>query len=45
MAQHLYAQQAGPAGGAGPGAQTAGDGKTKEQGKEDVIDAEFEVKK
>jgi molecular chaperone DnaK len=46
MAQHLYAHQAGPGGGAaGPGAQTTGDGKTEGQGKEDVIDAEFEVKK
>ena len=45
MAQHLYAQQAGPGGGAGPGAQTTGDGSTQGQGKEDVIDAEFEVKK
>jgi molecular chaperone DnaK len=50
MAQHLYSQgQAGqggpgggpgPAGGRGPGS-AGGDGK----GKEDVIDAEFEVKK
>ncbi|MBY0526167.1 MAG: molecular chaperone DnaK [Gemmataceae bacterium] len=41
MAQHLYKQQAG--GGPGPeaGAAPSGDGK----GKEDVIDAEFEVKK
>src|SRR5262245_37830438 len=40
MAQHLYSrQQAGPQ--AEAGAQTAGDGK----GKDDVIDAEFEVKK
>jgi molecular chaperone DnaK len=44
MAQHLYAQQPGP-GGPTPGAETTGDGKTKGQGKEDVIDAEFEVKK
>ena len=46
MAQHLYSHgqgpgAAGPTGGAGPGATGAGDGK----GKEDVIDAEFEVKK
>jgi molecular chaperone DnaK len=45
MAQHLYAQQGGPSGGPGPGAQTTGDGKTPGEGKEDVIDAEFEVKK
>jgi molecular chaperone DnaK len=45
MAQHLYAQQAGPGAGPGPGAQPTGDGKNQSQGKEDVIDAEFEVKK
>jgi molecular chaperone DnaK len=44
MAQHLYSQHQGP-GGAAPGAETSGDGKTQGQGKEDVIDAEFEVKK
>ena len=51
MAQHLYSKgQGGPGGGAaggptgGPGAgpSSGGDGQ---QGKEDVIDAEFEVKK
>jgi molecular chaperone DnaK len=42
MAQHLYSREQ-TAGGAAAGAETAGDGKT--QGKEDVIDAEFEVKK
>jgi hypothetical protein len=45
MAQHLYSQ-GGPAGGGAPGAdggpKPQGDGKG---GKEDVIDAEFEVKK
>jgi molecular chaperone DnaK len=41
MAKHLYSrEQAGTA-----GAQAPGDGKTKGAGKEDVIDAEFEVKK
>jgi molecular chaperone DnaK len=47
MAQHLYSHGQGPGaagpGGAGPQAQGAGDGAGK--GKEDVIDAEFEVKK
>jgi hypothetical protein len=43
MAQHLYSRgQAGPGAQAGPGPDS-GDGK--EKGKEDVIDAEFEVKK
>ena len=46
MAQHLYSQQQ-PAGTPGAGAEggpaPAGDGQDK--GKEDVIDAEFEVKK
>lgn len=41
MAQHLYSKQ--PAGEGGPGAAPSGDGKGK--GKDDVIDAEFEVKK
>ena len=42
MAQHLYGQQQQPTGGPAPGgAAPSGDGK----GKEDVIDAEFEVKK
>jgi molecular chaperone DnaK len=50
MAQHLYARQQGaPGGGAAPGAapggaEASGDGHGK-GGKEDVIDAEFEVKK
>jgi molecular chaperone DnaK len=48
MAQHLYSQQgapgAGPGGPAAGGPPPAGDGHAKE-GKEDVIDAEFEVKK
>jgi molecular chaperone DnaK len=44
MAQHLYRDQQG-GGGAGP-QQAAGDGQAGGgQGKEDVIDAEFEVKK
>ena len=48
MAQHLYRSQGGAGGGAGgpgagPGPGPAGDGQGK--GKEDVIDAEFEVKK
>jgi molecular chaperone DnaK len=44
MAQHLYSQgQPGaPAGAAGPASAPGGDGKS---GKDDVIDAEFEVKK
>src|SRR5262249_46383413 len=43
MAQHLYKQQpgGGPEGPGPGGAQASGDGK----GKDDVIDAEFEVKK
>jgi molecular chaperone DnaK len=45
MSQHLYKQQGAAGGGAGPspdgGAKPGGDGK----GKDDVIDAEFEVKK
>ena len=42
MAQHLYGQ--GQAGGAAPNGPAApsGDGKS---GKDDVVDAEFEVKK
>jgi len=50
MAQHLYGRgQAGP-GGAGPGAEAPGaggaaDGDSRSKGKDDVIDAEFEVKK
>jgi len=46
MAQHLYKQQPPP--GAGPGGSTeppSGDGKGGAAGKEDVIDAEYEVKK
>jgi molecular chaperone DnaK len=48
MAQHLYGQggteggPAGPAGGGPSAAPSGGDGKS---GKDDVIDAEFEVKK
>jgi molecular chaperone DnaK len=47
MAQHLYKQQPPPgAGPSGPeGTPPGGDGKSGGQGKEDVIDAEFEVKK
>ena len=41
MAEHLYKQQPGGGAGGGAGAQPSGDGKDKE----DVIDAEFEVKK
>jgi molecular chaperone DnaK len=44
MAQHLYTRQD-AAGGAGAGAAPSGDGHGASQGKEDVIDAEFEVKK
>ncbi len=47
MAQHLYKQQPPP--GASPGGSEGtppgGDGKSGGPGKEDVIDAEFEVKK
>jgi molecular chaperone DnaK len=43
MAQHLYKQQPPPGGGPEPGPAQAGDGQSK--GKDDVIDAEFEVKK
>jgi molecular chaperone DnaK len=43
MAQHLYGQQPGGGPGPGPGAAPSGDGQG--QGKEDVIDAEYEVKK
>ena len=40
MSKHIYNQPG------GPGAQTATDGQTKQsKGKDDVIDAEFEVKK
>jgi len=45
MAQHLYSRQQGPGGGPTPGAEPTSDGRTKAEGKEDVIDAEFEVKK
>jgi molecular chaperone DnaK len=47
MAQHLYGQGGPGAGGAGPAgaAEAGGDGKTATGGKEDVVDAEFEVKK
>jgi molecular chaperone DnaK len=41
MSQHLHTQGAGPDAGGGGEAQPSGDGK----GKEDVVDAEFEVKK
>src|SRR5437588_9072747 len=44
MAQHLYSRQQGP-GAAAAGEEPRGDGKTEGKGKEDVIDAEFEVKK
>jgi molecular chaperone DnaK len=43
MAQHLYGRQQPPPGG-GPAGAAPGDGQTP-GGKEDVIDAEFEVKK
>jgi molecular chaperone DnaK len=46
MAQHLYSRD--QAAGAGAGAQPGGDGRAQEgqaKGKDDVIDAEFEVKK
>src|SRR5262249_1678759 len=44
MAQHLYKQQ--PGAGPGPqGAAPSGDGQSPGKGKDDVIDAEFEVKK
>ncbi|HEV3203870.1 MAG TPA: molecular chaperone DnaK [Gemmataceae bacterium] len=47
MAQHLYKQQgpAGTSGGPGPEAAPSGDGQGQAKGKDDVIDAEFEVKK
>ena len=48
MAQHLYRSQQQPAGGAGPQQAPPGDGQQAGgggQGKDDVIDAEFEVKK
>jgi molecular chaperone DnaK len=50
MAQHLYSKTqagAGPAAGGGPGGPTPGGeaGQGDGKGKEDVIDAEFEVKK
>ncbi len=52
MAQHLYGKgpggESGPAGGGGPGpgSRPSGDGQQGQgKGKEDVIDAEFEVKK
>jgi molecular chaperone DnaK len=45
MAQHMYSRQQAGGGGGEPGAQsTSGDGSGG-KGKEDVIDAEFEVKK
>jgi molecular chaperone DnaK len=44
MAQHLYSREQAASGAAAGAAGTAGDGKSQ-QGKEDVIDAEFEVKK
>jgi molecular chaperone DnaK len=49
MAKHLYGEGgAGPGGGpapGGPGAGTSDDGASGAKGKEDVIDAEYEVKK
>jgi molecular chaperone DnaK len=46
MAQHMYSrQQAGGAGGGEPGAQAASGDGSGAKGKDDVIDAEFEVKK
>jgi molecular chaperone DnaK len=46
MAQHLYSKGQAAPGGPGPGAQPSGDGHTGGgKGKDDVIDAEFEVKK
>ncbi len=47
MAQHLYKQQPGAAGSPGPeAAAPSGDGQADNgRGKDDVIDAEFEVKK
>jgi molecular chaperone DnaK len=44
MAQHLYTRQQAPGAGAA-GAGPSGDGHEAAKGKEDVIDAEFEVKK
>jgi hypothetical protein len=46
MAQHLYSKAGGPAGGpaAGDGQATPG-GAEKKGGGDDVIDAEYEVKK
>ncbi|MFL5331368.1 MAG: molecular chaperone DnaK [Gemmataceae bacterium] len=43
MAQHLYAQDQPGAGGASP-PPPSGDGQSGKSGKDDVIDAEFEVK-
>jgi molecular chaperone DnaK len=46
MAQHLYSKGQAAPGGPGPGAQPSGDGHAGGgKGKDDVIDAEFEVKK
>jgi len=48
MAQHLYRSQQQPGGGPGPEQAPPGDGQQPSgggQGKDDVIDAEFEVKK
>lgn len=53
MAQHLYGKgpggesgPSGPGGGPGPGSRPSGDGQQGQgKGKDDVIDAEFEVKK
>jgi molecular chaperone DnaK len=44
MAQHLYSREQAASGAGAGAAGTTGDGKTQ-PGKEDVIDAEFEVKK
>ncbi len=43
MAQHMYTQ--GQAAGAGAGTGATTDGQSQDKGKDDVIDAEFEVKK
>ena len=47
MAEHLYKQQSGPGGAAGGAGGTGGqsDQPTGDGKKEDVIDAEFEVKR
>ncbi len=45
MAQHLYGREQAASGGAAPGGAQAGPADGEPKGKEDVIDAEFEVKK